>query len=692
MARRSEKNFNISLAESLSLKERDNGRSDPEGVFPRVEYEEASSVNNVARGTKRVNVELGGATANLDLDLKKEPVSSYPNSQVKETASGHIVEYDDTPGGERVMIRHKSGSGVEMRADGTMIYGSTNNTVRVTAHDEKVIVDGDGELHYNGNLKLKVSGDFDVEVGGDFNVKVDGDIEQTVKRGYIEDIGGSKEVQILGGKSETIGGDVMNFVHGNSNEIVKRARGLFVGEDQNNNTGGTLFMTAENEITYTSKSINIAASSLAVTGDSGTMGGENIVMYGHTAHIPRVNATSVHASQGVIANVGMTAPTFNGNLSGNANTAGEAARAATIVGSAGGSAQASVTFTEAADSDTQKPTASLMNSALENSSVAIKRVSIDDDAALFNQLNRLEHYGGVSTTDLTTEQIRSKLRDPNNARNEVFISACIADGTLSPHVSRLSPAALGRTVSKDKVAVRGGKPFGRSKNPTKLYKSNKVTDVKTDYYVDPKFNPVNQVAAGIPITSRTRLAPGISMAKFVSAHGDPVTLTHILDDSERLRLAKQYVLHADVLKLINSSSAPTQFKNFRLVPIEGLYRAESGENLDVSDGVNYLMSRGRTVVYELINNKGEMAVEKTFDLAVYFKDNLNYDKMILDYDNFNPDDSLNVQIIITMPEITPPFSVEYKNQFETRYNNITQATNELIEVLRTDEEPEELLT
>ena len=78
MARRSEKNFNISLAESLSFKERDNGKSDPEGVFPRVEYEEASSVNNVARGTKRVNVELGGATANLNLDLKKEPVRSYP--------------------------------------------------------------------------------------------------------------------------------------------------------------------------------------------------------------------------------------------------------------------------------------------------------------------------------------------------------------------------------------------------------------------------------------------------------------------------------------------------------------------------------------------------------------------------------------------------------------------------------------
>ncbi len=690
MAKRTEKNFNISQAEAASLKQRDNGRSDPEGVFPRLEYEEASSVNNLARGTKRVNVELGGATSDIDLDLKKEPVSSYPNSQVKETASGHIVEYDDTPGGERIMIRHKSGSGVEMRADGSMVYGSTNNTIRVTAHDEKVIVDGDGELHYNGNLKLKVSGDFDLEVGGDFNVKVDGDVEQTVKRGYIQDIGGSKEVQVLGGKSETIGGDVMNFIHGNSNEIIKRAKGLFVGEDQNNNTGGTLFMTAEKEITCTSKSINVVASSLALTGDSGTIGGEEIVMYAKTAHIPRVNSTSIHASQGIIADVGMTAPTFNGNLSGNANTAGKAATAA--LGPAAGSAQSSVSFSEATNKNTQQPTQSLMNSALENSSVAIKRVSIDDDAALFNQLNKLEHYGGVSTTDLNTAQIRSKLRDPNNARNKIFIGACIADGTLSPHVSRLSPAALGRTIGKDKVAVRGGKPLGRSRNPTKLYKSNKITNVRTDYYVDPKFNPVNQVSAGIPITSRTRLAPGVSMAKFVSAHGDPVTLTHILDDNERLRLAKQYVLHADVLKLINSSSAPLQFKNFRLVPIEGLYRAESGENLDVSDGINYLMSRGQTVVYELINNKGELAVEKTFDLAVYFKDNLNYQKMILDYDNFNPDDSLNVQIIITMPEITPPYNIAYKNVFETRYNNITQATNELIEVLRTDEKPEELLT
>ena len=669
---------------SASLKQRDNGKSDPLGIFPRVDYEEASSVNNIARGSKRVNVEVSGSCPGVDLGLKKEPTSIYPNNKVTETIRGHIIEVDDTPDGERIMIRHRTGSGVEMRADGTMVYGSTNNTVRVTAKDEKVIVDGDGELHYCGNLKLKVSGDFDIEVGGDFNVKCEGDIEQTVKRGYILDIGGSKEEQILGGISQTVGGDKMNFIHGNNNDIVKKSKSVFVGEDQNNNTGGTLFMTAEKEVTFSSKSINLAASSLALTGDSGTIGGQEIVMYGKTAHIPRINSTE------------MTSTTFRGDLVGTATQAIDAnqsakASVASALGAGAGTGGHSATDTTATNKNTHQPTTALMNSALENSTVAIKRVSIDEDNALFNKLNRLQHYGGVSTTDLNTMQVRSKLRDPNNARNETFIGACITDGVLSPHVSRMTPAATGRSVGKDKIAVRGGVPLGRSRNPAKLYKSDKITNVKTDYYVAPTFNPVNQVAAGLPITMRTKLAPGITMAKFVAPHGDPVTLTHILKEEERLRLAKQYMLHTGVLQLINSSDAPVQFKNFRLVPVEGLYRPESGENLDVSDGINFLMSRGRTVVYELIDNKGNMATEKTFDLAVFFKDNLNYEKMILDYDNFNPDDSLNVQIIITMPEIIPPYQVTYKNEFETRYNNITQATNELIEVLRTDEESKELV-
>ena len=227
---------------------KENGFDDPNEAYPKKSFLNAPSVNEKARGTRRANVELGGGNADLDLELKDEPASIYPNSQVKETASGHIVEYDDTPGAERIMIRHRTGSGVEMRANGTMIYGSVANTIRVTAHDEKVIVDGDGELHYNGNLKLKVSGDFDLEVGGDYNLRVDGDVDQTIKRSYKQDIGKSKEVKIIESRSETIGIDGTTFIHGNSTNTIKKSNSIFVGEDEAHNVGGTLFMTAENEV------------------------------------------------------------------------------------------------------------------------------------------------------------------------------------------------------------------------------------------------------------------------------------------------------------------------------------------------------------------------------------------------------------------------------------------------------------
>ncbi len=460
-------NFTLPPGKAESLKDKRNGFSDPSGSFPKTEYERQSSVNEIARGFKRVNVELGGSVSDIDLDLNEEPVSLYPNNQVKETASGHIVEYDDTPGAERVMIRHTSGSGVEMRADGTVIYGSTKNTVRVTACDEKVIVDGDGELQYNGNLKLKVAGDFDVEVGGDYNVTVKGDMEQNITRGFVQDVAGDVENQVIGNKKELVGGTLTSLVHGDKTNLTKGNFEEYVKKDHTYGVGDTLKMTAENEVIITALSANITASSLAVLGDSGTIGGEDMVYYGHTAHIPRVNSTSVHATQGVFADVAMTAPTFNGNLSGNANTAGTAGTAA--LGPSAGSSQSAVSIVAASNKLTVNPTTDILNDALEKSAFAITRVFIDEYNEMFNTLNRLVHYGGVSKVDLNTRQARSKLRDPNNLNNETFMSALFKDGTISPFAARISPASTGRVVGQEKSPRRGSSAIGKSTNLNRTY-------------------------------------------------------------------------------------------------------------------------------------------------------------------------------------------------------------------------------
>ena len=460
-------NYNLPQGKAESLKDKRDGFSDPTGIFPKTEYERRSSVNEIARGAKRVNVELGGSVADVDFDLGEEPVSLYPNNQVKETASGHIVEYDDTPGAERVMIRHTSGSGVEMRADGTVIYGSTKNTLRVTACDEKVIVDGDGELQYNGNLKMKVAGDFDLEVGGDYNVTVKGDMEQNVTRGFIQDVAGDVENQVIGNKKEMIGGALTSLVHGSRTNLTKGSFEEYVKSNHNYAVGNSLKMTAENEVTVSALSTNISASSLAVLGDSGTIGGNNIVSYGHTAHIPRVNSTSVHATA-------MYATTFHGDLTGKADNANQADFATTAgqspVGPAGSPGSNVNNTTVAADSDTVVggPTTDILNDALAKSGVAITKVFIDEYNNMFNALNRLVHYGGVSKVNLNTRQARSKLRDPNNLNNETFISALLKDGTISPFSMRISPLSTGRIVSEEKSPRRGSDPIGKSTNASRI--------------------------------------------------------------------------------------------------------------------------------------------------------------------------------------------------------------------------------
>jgi len=199
-------------------------------------------------------------------------------------------------------------------------------------------------------------------------------------------------------------------------------------------------------------------------------------------------------------------------------------------------------------------------------------------------------------------------------------------------------------------------------------------DIIPDAQYDPTFQP--------EITRRTRLAQSITLSKFLGSYGDPTSINH-LATPDKLLLAKQYYLHAQVLQTINSSPGlrgAKGFEKFRLVVSEGYYREGPSENLDVTDGINYLKTNGRAVVYEVIGEDGQIAFDKTIDLAVYLKNNINYDKIILNYDSYDPNGKLHVDIVLVMPEIIAPWSVTYNEVIETRFNNAVQATGEFLEV------------
>ena len=443
---------NIGQAKLETLAENSFAFEDKKGVYPSREYLNVASTNLAARGLKRNELYLGGGDHNLSLDLYKQLNSTYPLNQVRETVSGHVTEIDDTPGNERMLFKHKTGSGIELRADGTVIISATNNTIRITGGDEKVIIEGDGHISYNGNLTLDVTGDFDLKVGGDMNVRVAGDkteevvgsVKQRIYRDHETNVHQNRSEYVLGVTTETRLGDHNTITKGNVRNYTE-GNVQFL-------SGGDMKLSAENQITITSDYISQSAKEkLFITGSSGTIGSTEIVYYG----------------KGGTFEEGVTAPTFHGSLNGKSQFAAKADQAGSAPlgpGSGGG------TYNGVDTPTTVQPTPSMVADMASNSSKGINKIKIDIGDVMKNQMNKDADYGGVSDRRLTTAEIRSKMRDPNTSANTSFVGSQIAEGKLSATYINSIPPAIGRTVGIEAKARRGSDRIGQSDGQLARYK------------------------------------------------------------------------------------------------------------------------------------------------------------------------------------------------------------------------------
>ncbi len=439
--------------------------ADTSGQYPRQQHSGRTGVSHAATGGKKNYVYTGGGDANVNL---KESIpesrftsSQYPKNQVRESPSGHVTEIDDTPGAERILTKHRTGSGTEMLADGTVIYSSVGNTVRVTLMDEKVIVEGNAQMSYNGNLTLDVSGDFDVKVGGNYNIEVAGNkIERIggsqvskVKSQQQIEVGGNSFTNIIGSDTKTVGANQYNIVEGNMSHIVAGTIGI--------NSTGVLKMTSENEIDLSTDNMNLAAQNMSVFGTTGTFGGDTATLYFKNAF--GVSATFTE---------GVTAPCFHGDLDGLAKEASESyhqnypdgdASPSTYTPSVGASNWAAEGVKTATNTDeTARPTEPILTDYLGNSDRATAKVKIDPGGHLRKGVDKTELYDGVTDRDPSLTEARALMKDPDNANNAKFVGATVATGTVSPNVSSPTPPAVGRSVNPSEVKKRGSRPVGQS--------------------------------------------------------------------------------------------------------------------------------------------------------------------------------------------------------------------------------------
>lgn len=631
------------------------GFADPSGEYPKRDYFFEPSTNKAARSTARNELSIGGGLDGLSVDLPKQQESRYPYNRVMETASGHVVEFDDTPGGERILIKHNSGSGIELRSDGSTVMKTESNSITSVAGSSALIIEGDADIKVNGNMSLSVAGDLNLNVGGSINTAIGGDKKETISGASRETVYGSKGTIVRENNSQTILGNQTSTVLGTNSNIIKGDHRISVQGSSIVGVKGSFKQTSEGEFIMSSPNINMGAQNLSVFGATGTIGGAGLVHYGITYY----------------------GTTFHGDLKGTAEFA-ELADETNSQNYAENQVGAQVGYSVSNDTTSSaSATSSTMDAYLNQSANGTMKVQIDEGDFLKNIIDRSNETDGVSEKPLDIKGIRSALRDPRNLGSSTFTGNAVASGKLSSTYANTIPKGINRISSKAATPITPVEITNNPINKVNRFKNSKNTNI-SGFIPNPFYDP-NNLDSSVPITGNIELSKGIKLSRFLGATGDKVTLSHIETREERLQIARQYALHAAAIKTVLENKG--QFKDYRLVVVEGLYKAGPSETI-TPGSLNDTASKGQTVVYELHDKFGNIDSEATYDLAVWWKDILNFDKLSLSYDTFETNGKLTAQIILTMPLLDDNYNVttgRYSNQIETLYNMNVQG-QELIEI------------
>ena len=226
------------------------GFYDPNGIYPK--YKNEPDVNRLAVNDKdnphlaltlRQSTRITGiATADFntytaadgstvtasDGDTFDQPAipynAKYPYNHVYESESGHIREYDDTPGAQRIYESHRTGTSYEIDASGnkTDIIKGTHYTLVSDSNkhfiqgNSDITIDGRHKIYINKNNTLNNHYDIQVGAGASINIQVDdGDVNVHTVTGKINmnaggdynlKVGGNMNVVVEGNTTETIEG------------------------------------------------------------------------------------------------------------------------------------------------------------------------------------------------------------------------------------------------------------------------------------------------------------------------------------------------------------------------------------------------------------------------------------------------------------------------------------------------------
>jgi uncharacterized protein YcbK (DUF882 family) len=213
-------NYDINETENKEkLEVLNKGFTDPNAKYPTKEYAGSSDTNKLAQGDPRGTIvqdkndtRMRGAKLPGG-DAWDQPESAfrgaYPYNKVTQTESGHVIEIDDTPGSERLHVYHKSGTFIEIDGNGSVIKRAVGSSYEIIDKNGKIAIAGRADISINGACNIYVGNDANIEVEGDVNLKCYNDI--TAQAGGTLNLSATEEVNITSGNINMQAFNLMNL-------------------------------------------------------------------------------------------------------------------------------------------------------------------------------------------------------------------------------------------------------------------------------------------------------------------------------------------------------------------------------------------------------------------------------------------------------------------------------------------------
>jgi hypothetical protein len=189
-------------------------------------------------------------------------ISQYPKNHVRETESGHLEEFDDTPEARRYHRFHPAGTYEEIINDGT-------RTIRIQGDDHEIVIQGKN-MFIGGDWNVTVEGTKRELIKGNYHLEVEGEVSYDFKKSWQRKIAHNEETEIgLDRTCNIKDDDYLTLVKGNSVTNVSTGQKVMniqqdytitVNEDYALTTAGNTQIFATGDYKQTNLGVNVVTS------------------------------------------------------------------------------------------------------------------------------------------------------------------------------------------------------------------------------------------------------------------------------------------------------------------------------------------------------------------------------------------------------------------------------------------------